>query len=251
MKSRYNKILELLTKEKKIEVNELSRALGVSNVTIRKDLDALEEKGIIKRGHGYAVLASKDDINGRLAYHYETKKLIAEKAAELIHDGDTVMIESGSCCAILADTIASEKMDVTIVTNSAFIANYIRAKQNAKVILLGGAYQNDSQVMVGPIVAQCAKNFCVDQLFIGTDGYVPRLGFTNSDHLRAQAVRDMADQAEHIIVLTESEKFSQHGVVPLQLTDRIDTIITDQHIPKEIEILLSQENKKILTVKDE
>ena len=88
MKDRYNKILELLTKEKKIEVNELSQILGVSNVTIRKDLDALEEKGIIKRGHGYAILANKDDINGRLAYHYETKKRIAQKAAELIHDGE-------------------------------------------------------------------------------------------------------------------------------------------------------------------
>ena len=85
MKDRYNKILELLTKENKIEVNELSQILGVSNVTIRKDLDALEEKGIIKRGHGYAILANKDDINGRLAYHYEIKKRIAKKAAELIH----------------------------------------------------------------------------------------------------------------------------------------------------------------------
>lgn len=251
MKSRYNKILELLTKEKKIEVNELSQILGVSNVTIRKDLDALEEKGIIKRGHGYAILANKDDINGRLAYHYEIKKRIAQKAAELIHDGDTIMIESGSCCAILADTIASQKEDVTIVTNSAFIANYIRSKQNAKVILLGGAYQNDSQVMVGPIVAQCAKNFCVDQLFIGADGYMPRTGFTNKDHLRAQAVRDMAEQAEHVIVLTESEKFTQHSVVPLQLNDRIDTIITDDHIPEDTKQLLLQENKQILTVKGE
>lgn len=129
MKDRYNKILELLTKENKIEVNELSQILGVSNVTIRKDLDALEEKGIIKRGHGYAILANKDDINGRLAYHYEIKKRIAKKAAELIHDGDTIMIESGSCCAILADTIASEKLDVTIVTNSAFIAGIFAIKR--------------------------------------------------------------------------------------------------------------------------
>lgn len=251
MKDRYNKILELLTKEKKIEVNELSQILGVSNVTIRKDLDALEEKGIIKRGHGYAILANKDDINGRLAYHYEIKKRIAQKAAELIHDGDSIMIESGSCCAILADTIASEKLDVTIVTNSAFIAGYIRDKKNTNVILLGGAYQKDSQVMVGPIVAQCAQNFCVDQLFIGADGYNPRVGFTNSDHLRAQAVRDMAEQAEHIIVLTESEKFNSHGVVPLQLKERIDTIITDDHIPEDIKAHLLSENKTLLTIENE
>ena len=94
MKDRYNKILELLTKEKKIEVNELSQILGVSNVTIRKDLDALEEKGIIKRGHGYAILANKDDINGRLAYHYEIKKRIAQKA---VKNTKTLGMSMGPC----------------------------------------------------------------------------------------------------------------------------------------------------------
>lgn len=136
------------------------------------------------------------------------------------------------------------------MTNSAFIAGYIRDKKNTNVILLGGAYQKDSQVMVGPIVAQCAQNFCVDQLFIGADGYNPRVGFTNSDHLRAQAVRDMAEQAEHIIVLTESEKFNSHGVVPLQLKERIDTIITDDHIPEDIKTHLLSENKTLLTIEN-
>ena len=105
MKNRTNKILELLTSEKRIEVSQLAEYLGVSQVTIRKDLDALEAKGIIKREHGHAVLCSTDDINGRIAYHYEEKKKIALKATELVHEGDTIMIESGSCCALLADTL--------------------------------------------------------------------------------------------------------------------------------------------------
>ena len=71
MKNRTNKILELLTSEKRIEVSQLAEHLGVSQVTIRKDLDALEAKGIIKREHGHAVLCSTDDINGIIAYHYE------------------------------------------------------------------------------------------------------------------------------------------------------------------------------------
>ena len=105
MKNRTNKILELLTSEKRIEVSQLAEYLGVSQVTIRKDLDALEAKGIIKREHGHAVLCSTDDINGRIAYHYEEKKKIALKATELVNEGDTIMIESGSCCALLADTL--------------------------------------------------------------------------------------------------------------------------------------------------
>ena len=87
MKNRTNKILELLTSEKRIEVSQLAEYLGVSQVTIRKDLDALEAKGIIKREHGHAVLCSTDDINGRIAYHYEEKKKIIGDIKGAIQEG--------------------------------------------------------------------------------------------------------------------------------------------------------------------
>ena len=128
--NRTNQILELLTQENKIEVAQLADHLGVSQVTVRKDLDALESRGIIKREHGFAVLCSTDDINGRIAYHYEEKREIALRAAELVSDGDTIMIESGSCCALLADVLTQLRKDLTIITNSAFIAEYIRGKAN-------------------------------------------------------------------------------------------------------------------------
>lgn len=165
MKNRGNKILELLTKNNKIEVSLLAEELGVSQVTMRKDLDALESKGIIKREHGFALLCSTDDINGRIAYHYEEKRKIAQKAAELVSNGDTIMIENGSCCALLADTLTATKSDLTIITNSAFIAEYIRGKSNFQINLLGGIYQQDSQVMVGPMILQCVENFFVDRFY--------------------------------------------------------------------------------------
>jgi DeoR/GlpR family transcriptional regulator of sugar metabolism len=248
MKGRENSILEILTEQKRIEVTTLAEKLGVSQVTVRKELDALEGKGIIQREHGYAVLRSTDDINGRIAYHYETKRLIAARAAELVQDGETVMIESGSCCALLAEELVNYKRGVTIITNSAFIAGYVRLKAQAKIILIGGVYQNDSQVMVGPMIRQGAENFCVDKLFIGTDGYTEQGGFTNSDHLRAQAVRDMASQAERVIVLTESNKFFRHGVVSLQLAGQIKTIITDTGIPDEARQNLEVGGIEVFTV---
>ena len=228
MKNRGNKILELLTKDNKIEVSHLAEELGVSQVTMRKDLDTLESKGVIKREHGFAL--STDDINGRIAYHYEEKRKIAQKAAGLVSNGDTIMIENGSCCALLADTLTTTKKDLTIITNSAFIAEYIRGKSNFQINLLGGIYQQDSQVMVGPMILQCVENFFVDRFFIGTDGYSTKMGFTNQDQMRAQAVRDMARQAEEVIVLTESEKFSKRGIVPLNLKDQIKAVITDSEI---------------------
>jgi len=248
MKGRETEILELLTESKRVEVSSLAEKIGVSQVTIRTDLNELERRGIIKREHGYAVLRSDADISGRIAYHYETKRLIASKAAELVHDGETVMIESGSCCALLAEELVKSKNGVTIITNSAFIAGYIRLNSQAKVILIGGIYQNDSQVMVGPMVKQCAENFFVDKLFVGTDGYTGRIGFTNSDQMRAQAVRDMALQAEQVVILTESNKFNQKGAVPLQLSNHIKIVITDTGISNEAQQDLKEHGISILTV---
>lgn len=246
MKDRLNKILELLTKENKMEVSLLAEKLSVSQVTIRKDLDALENRGIIKREHGFALLCSMDDINGRIAYHYEEKRKIAQKASEMVQNGDTIMIESGSCCALLADALANTKKDLTIITNSAFIAGYIRGKANFQIVLLGGIYQQDAQVMVGPMVQQCVENFFVDLFFIGTDGYNSRIGFTNRDQMRAQAVRDMARQADNVIVLTESDKFAKNSIVPLNLKTPIKAVITDTNISDTMKAELENHNITVI-----
>lgn len=249
-KERETLILELLTAENKLEVSALAEQVGVSQVTMRKDLDELERRGIIVREHGYAVLRSSDDIQSRIAYHYEEKRRIAERAAELVENGDTIMIESGSCCALLADVLAECRRDLTIVTNSAFIADYIRGKCSFQIILLGGVYQPEAQVMVGPMVRTCVDEFFVNHFFIGVDGYSDRTGFTNQDHMRAAAVRDMAHQAEKVVVLTESEKFNRRGVVPLNLPQtnppQPRIVVTNRSIPEEA--LVSLQAKSIETI---
>lgn len=244
-KERETKILELLTEHNRMEVVELSDLLGVSQVTIRKDLDALEKRQMVKRIHGYAELNSSDNINRRLAYHYEEKMKIANKAVEMVRDGDTVMIENGSCCALAALQIAKTKKNVTIVTNSAFIADYIR-NENIQIVLLGGIYQQDSQCLVGPMVRECVSNYYVKYFFIGTDGWSERTGFTNKDQMRAQAVRDMANSAENIVVLTESEKFSVLGTVPINVKEQPKYVITDTNISQEIVHSLSDKNIEVI-----
>lgn len=246
MNKRQSQILDLLTQNKKLKVTELSEVLSVSQVTIRKDLSALEESGIIVREHGYAKLNESDDINNRLAYHYDIKQKIAEKAVESIDDGETVMIESGSCCALVALEIAKTKKDVTLITNSAFIADYIRKVGSVRVILLGGEYQSESQVMVGPITRKCAEGFFVDKLFIGTDGFTKETGFTGNDYMRSEAVKDMARQASNVVVVTDSVKFKQKGVVNLIDTSKVSYVYTDSNIPEETEEYLKENNIKII-----
>lgn len=247
MKERQNRILDALTKHEKLEVKELAEMMEVSQVTIRKDLDALTKQGLIIRNHGYATLNNSDDMNNRLAYHYEMKQRIAKKVCEDIHDGETIMIESGSCCALVALEIAQSKKNITIITNSAFIADYIR-NEEVKVILLGGEYQASSQVLVGPITINNAKNFFVDKYFIGADGFSEKSGFTGKDYLRAETVREIAKQATQVIVVTESEKFGHIGTVNLLDTKNVAKVYTDTHIPQEDEIYLNEMNVEVIKV---
>ena len=246
MNKRQSQILDLFAKNKKMEVTKLSELLNVSQVTIRKDLVILENSGIIVREHGYARLNESDDINNRLARHYETKQKIAKLAVESIENGETVMIESGSCCALVALEIARSKKDVTLITNSAFIADYIRKIGSVKVILLGGEYQNESQVMVGPLTRKCVEAFFVDKLFIGTDGFTIETGFTGNDYMRSEAVKDMAKQASQVMIVTDSDKFSQKGVVNLIEIEKVACVYTDDNIPSKIEDYLNKRNIKVI-----
>ena len=221
MKKRETMILELLSQHGKMEVTSLAEQVGVSQVTIRKDLDALESRGILRREHGYACFGGNDDINNRLAFHYEEKRLM------------------------LAEEIAKTKPGAKIITNSAFIASYIRKVNGIHVVLLGGDFQNDAQVMVGPILRVCVSQFYVDKLFVGTDGYSPDRGFTNNDHLRVQAVRDMAEHASQVVVVTESVKFSHQSVVPMGLDNRISAVVTDAQMPDEAEAALCAKGVRV------
>jgi DeoR/GlpR family transcriptional regulator of sugar metabolism len=247
MTERHTKIIDIVNKAKKIEVNALAAQLGVSAVTVRKDLGALEGKGLISREHGYAVKRNEDDISNRLVISYEVKVKIARAAAQMVSSGETVMIESGSSCALLAAELAKSDKDITIITNSAFIAAYVRGSGNSKVILLGGEYQKESQVTVGPLVRTCAKEFHVDKLFLGTDGFDPDFGFTGSDMMRTEAVKALAKSARNIWFLTDSSKFSQLGVVTLLRFDAVSGVVTDKDIPNSaMEILANYDIKVVI-----
>ena len=101
--TREEEIISIVSQKKKIEVNELSELLNVSKVTIRKDLDKLESRGLLHRQHGFALLNNMDDINYRLAQNYDLKRKIALEASKIVNDGDVIMIESGSTSKIFTD----------------------------------------------------------------------------------------------------------------------------------------------------
>lgn len=246
--SREEEIISIVSQKKKIEVNELSKLLNVSKVTIRKDLDRLEARGLLHRQHGFALLNNMDDINYRLAQNYDLKRKIALEASKLVTDGEVIMIESGSTCALLAEELAFNRNDITIITNSCFIASYVRKADSVKVILIGGEYQKESQVNVGPLVKQVISEFYVDKLFVGIDGFDRRRGFTGSDITRCDTTRTLATAAQQTIVLTDSSKFSQNGVVSEFAFDEISKVYTDAGISEEVLNFLTEQKINVTTI---
>ena len=233
MNKRQSTIVNLVNNTNKISVTTLANKLNVSEVTIRKDLNLLSNYGIIIREHGYALKKNSVDIRNRLSVNYDIKTRIAKKAAKLIDFNETIIIGSGSTCALLAEEIARTKPGVTIITHSIYIVEHASKLGNNKIILLGGEYQNDSQVMVGPLVRLNAKQYFVDKIFLGTDGFVKNIGFMGSDSLRTEAIKNMAESARNIIMLTDSSKFNKMGILVQFTQNSISRLITDSQITKE------------------
>ncbi len=242
MNERRTKLVEYVSIHGRTEVETLANHFQTSKVTIRKDLEYLSTKGILKRERGYAILNTPNDINYNLAFHYETKLKIARQAAQYVNDGETVMVESGSTCAIFAEELVKTKKNVTLITNSMHIANFIKEYPNVNIVLLGGTLQSNSQALVGPLTIQSAKAFHVDKIFVGTDGYSRTLGFTGDDITRSDTLNNMILSADKVFVLTESQKFDSIGSVSFLSLDKVYEVITDDKICKNEALFLETQN---------
>jgi len=235
-------ILDVLAVHKTVKVGMLTETLNVSHVTLRKDLNKLEKRGIIKCTHGYVSLDEANNTGKRVAVNYLLKQKIAKAAAQIVEDGETIMVGSGSCCALFAEELALERKNITIITNSVFIANFICQLPNIKIILLGGYFQPETQVVIGSMVFKFAENFYIDKFFLGVEGFIPHQGFTGNDYLRTETLIGLSRYAKKIFILTDSTKFARRGTYELIQLGKITGLFTDDGIPKEAEKTLC-ENK--------
>jgi DeoR/GlpR family transcriptional regulator of sugar metabolism len=244
VEARIVRILDILSANDRIKITLLAEMLDISQVTLRKDFDNLEKLGIVRRIHGYASLDGADDTGKRIAINHSIKRRIAKAAVQIVKEGETVMLESGSCCALFAEELAIAQKNVTIITNSVFIANYV-CKQNIKIILLGGYFQPESRVLVGTMTAKCARILFSDKFFLGTDGFIPEFGFTGRDYLRAETAAKLAKHTQKTFILTEAAKFQCRGTHNLIRFDKLAGVFTDDSIPKEAETTLIKNNVQI------
>ena len=231
LNERQSKILQLLDRDSQTSVRELAVLLGVSSVTIRQDLNFLEGEGLLKRIHGGAVMKDADDIASRLGINYEKKLRIARKVATYIHDGETILIESGSTNALLARELL--KKNVTIITTNVYIARQFRKKEQARIILLGGMYQHESESLVGKITRYCIDQINYDKAFIGVDGYTSKTGFTLRDLFRADISSYIIKKSKEVFIVTDSSKFGKSELTNICNACDIHHVATDSDLDKQ------------------
>ncbi len=229
MNARQQHIMQVVNQQRRVSVGELAQQCGVSEVTIRQDLNRLEQRSYLKRVHGYAVAIESDDLDARMMSNFAQKQKLAQFAASLVNDGDTIFIESGSSNALLARYLA-ERKHITLITVSSYIAHLLRATP-CDVILLGGMYQKESETVVGPLTRLCIQQLHFSKAFVGIDGFTPESGFTGRDMMRADVVNALLAKGAENIVLTDSSKFGQITPNVLGAASAFSRVITDDKLP--------------------
>ena len=244
MNDRQKEILKIVSTKSKVSVKELANIFGISGVTVRQDLNFLEQQGFLKRVHGGVTFVNSDDISSRLLINFEKKLDIAVKALGFVDEGETVLIESGSTNAILARELVKRE-NVTIVTPNVFIARECRKSDENSVVLLGGVYQKESESLIGPMVKRCIDTVNFRKAFIGIDGFTREAGFTSRDMMRADISSYIAQKCEQVFVLTDSSKFGRTELVKLFDVEDVAFLITDEGIPDSDRDFLTRKGIKI------
>lgn len=240
---RRNYLLNLIQRDGRVLVSELSDSLGVSRITIRKDLDYLESKGMLQRSHGGALLPQGGTLLDPALEEKEQKQLkekqrIAKAAAALVQEGQCVLLDSGSTTTAIARELRSYTR-LTIVTNAVNIATEL-AGTDLEIVLTGGTLRKNSHSLVGPLAEDVLKEIHADIMFLGVDGFDAKAGPMTPHFLEARVNRAMVNAASRVVVVCDSTKFSRRSLALIVPAKAIHSVITDDQIgDKDAEALTS------------
>ena len=231
---RHKMIMAELEKEGHIKVIELSERLGVSTVTIRKDLTKLEDKKILFRSHGsvslISSLISDRHIDEKEKMMVDEKLRIAEAANSLLERNDRIIIASGTTVLTFANKINFTE-PLTVITASVKVSLSLYYQQNIEVIQLGGLVRKSSASVIGPEAENFLHDLSCNKLFIGIDGLDIDFGLTTSNIGEAHLNQVMLQAAQKIIVLADSSKFGKRGFGKICNINQVHHIITDSNAP--------------------
>lgn len=226
-------IMELLHNNKQVDVSALKDFFCVSEVTLRKDLRYLENKKLLVRSRGGAMLAIKvgEDLSvkKRMVLNLDLKMAIASAAKSLIKEGDTIILDSGTTIMQLAGHLENTR-NLTVITNALDIAMKLSGFNKLKIIVPGGMVRKRSCSLVGVAAAENFQVYRADKYFISADG-ITNDGLFTSNLEEGQIAKLMMANAKENIVLIDSSKFGRTGTLNFAQLPRIHTLVTDKNIP--------------------
>jgi len=228
---RHQAILNLLENQGAVQVTDLVAQFDVSEMTIRRDLDILERKGLLRRVHGGAVSdrgrSYEPPFMSRSTTQQEEKACIGKLAAELVRSGDSITLDVGTTTLEIARHLAA-KQNLTIITPCFQIASLLCQNPDIRLILTGGILRPSELSMVGPIAEQTFRQFFVDKLFLGAAGVDFEAGLTEFNLEDTMVKKAMLQSAKQVILVADSSKFNRVAFTSIASLDVLDVVITDR-----------------------
>ena len=233
---RQSRLQELLARRGISDLDTLARELSVSNSTVRRDVEILEQKGLVNRTHGGVIWTGDKNasprpyaFDQRTEYRADAKRAIAKAARELIQSGQTVLLDGGTTTFYLAQELLG--LHIQLVTNSLPIATLFANDENIELIVTGGLVYPRYGVLLGPMAEQMLGTIHPKSMFFSVAG-IHDGGLYNQNLLLVEAEKKMMAQAQQVILLADSTKFGQQALVRLcELTD-VDIVVSDSELSK-------------------
>ncbi|WP_329129381.1 DeoR/GlpR family DNA-binding transcription regulator [Streptomyces sp. NBC_01476] len=256
-------ILDEVRRRGGVRVNELTRRLNVSDMTVRRDLDALARQGVVEKVHGGAVpvveaSSHEPGFEAKSGLELGAKEAIARAAADLVAPGSAIALAGGTTTFALAHHLL-EVPDLTVVTNSVRVADVFQSVQrrpgaghgdaSATVVITGGV-RTPSETLVGPVADRAIRSLHFDLLFLGVHGISVEAGLSTPNLAEAETNRQFVRSARRVVVIADHTKWGTVGLSSFASLEDVDTLVTDAGIPEVLRAEISEHLADLIVAGD-
>jgi DeoR/GlpR family transcriptional regulator of sugar metabolism len=253
-RQRQDAILDQVTREGGARVAELVERFGVSDMTVRRDIQVLAQRGLVARVHGGAAAVSEHftadepEFKVKSALQPAEKRAIAAAAAGLVEAGSSVALSAGSTTYAVAQALCDVPR-LTVITNSLPVADMLHAQAppDVTVILIGGV-RTRSDALVGPVALAVLRDLHVDWLFLGVHGMDLRSGLTSPNMSEAETDRAMIASAHRLVVVADHSKWNVVGLAAIAPISEVDILVTDDKLPEPARRALEAQVGRLIVV---
>jgi len=253
-RQRQTLILERVREDGGVRVADLARELGVSDMTVRRDLELLHDRGLIEKVHGGATAVPgsalfEPGFAAKQGLQAQEKEAIADAAVRFVQPGTAIGISAGTTTYALARRLV-DVPGLTVVTNSVPVADVLhRAGRNDQTIILTGGVRTPSDALVGPFAVAALRTLHVDLVFIGVHGMDPHSGFTTPNVLEADTDRALVASGRRLVVVADHTKWGVIGISSIARLDEADTLVTDSGLNDEAREVLGAAVREVVVAR--